>query len=61
LQVVIGADGAVRNLEVVSPVHPDLEEEALWAVSEWQFSPTYLNCQAVEVRMFVTVSFKLDR
>jgi TonB family protein len=61
LQVVIGTDGTVRNLEVVSPVHPDLEEEALWAVSEWQFSPTYLNCQAVEVRMFVTVSFKLDR
>jgi TonB family protein len=61
LQVVIDTDGKVRNLEVVSPVHPDLEEEALWAVSEWQFSPTYLNCQAVEVRMFVTVSFKLDR
>jgi TonB family protein len=61
LQVVIGSDGQVRNLEVVSPVNPDLEEEALWAVSEWQFSPTYLNCQAVEVRMFVTVSFKLDR
>jgi len=61
LQAVIGIDGKVKNVEVVSAVNADLEEEAIAAVSQWEFSPTYLNCQAIEVRMFVTVSFKIDR
>jgi TonB family protein len=62
LQAVIGVDGKMRGVEAVSPpVHTDLEDEAIRAVSQWEFSPTYLNCAAVEVRMFVTVSFKLDR
>jgi TonB family protein len=61
LQAVLGQDGRVRGVEVVSPVHPDLEEEAIAAVSQWEFSPTYLNCAPIEVRMFVTVAFKLDR
>jgi len=61
LQAMIGVDGRVRELEVVSPVHPELEDEALEAVSQWEFTPTWLNCQAIEVRMFVTVSFGADR
>jgi TonB family protein len=59
LQAVIGVDGKIRDVAAVSPVHPDLEEEAIQTVTQWEFSPTYLNCQAVEVRMFITVSFKL--
>lgn len=61
LQAVIGVDGKVRNVEVVSGVNPDLEEAAVAAVSQWEFSPTYLNCVAVEVRMFVTVRFSLEQ
>jgi periplasmic protein TonB len=61
LQAVIGVDGKIRDVASVSQVHPDLEEEAIQAMTQWEFSPTYLNCQAIEVRMFVTVSFKLDR
>ena len=61
LQALIGTDGRVKNVEVVSPVQADMEEEAIAAVSQWEFSPTYLNCQAIDVRMFVTVSFKIDR
>ncbi len=60
LQASIGVDGRVRNVEVVSPVNADLEEEAVAAVMQWEFSPTYLNCEAIEVRMFVTVSFKTE-
>jgi TonB family protein len=60
LQAVIGTDGKVRNVEVVSPVNADLEEEAVVAVSQWEFSPTWLNCEAIEVRMFVTVRFTND-
>jgi protein TonB len=61
MQAIIGVDGKVRNLEVLSPVNADLEEEAIGAVSQWEFSPTYLNCQPIEVRMFVTTSFKIER
>jgi TonB family protein len=61
LQAIVGVDGKVRNVEVVSPVNADLEEAAVAAVSQWEFSPTYLNCQAVEVRMFVTVRFSLEQ
>jgi TonB family protein len=57
LQATIGVDGRVRDVEVVSPVNADLEDEAIAAVSQWEFSPTYLNCGAIEVRMYVTVSF----
>ena len=57
LQAVIGVDGKVRNVEVVSPVNAELEDEAVMAVSQWEFSPTWLNCEAIEVRMFVTVKF----
>jgi TonB family protein len=61
LQAIIGTDGKVRNVEVVSPGNADLEDAAMAAVSQWEFSPTYLNCGAVEVRMFVTVNFSIDR
>lgn len=61
LQATIGVDGRVKNVEVVSPVHADLEEAAVAAVSQWEFSPTYLNCEAVEVRMFVTANFSLEQ
>lgn len=61
VQGLIGTDGKMRSVEVVSPSHPELEDEALAAVSQWEFSPTYLNCEAVEVRMFVTVAFTVER
>jgi TonB family protein len=61
LQARIGVDGRVRELEVVSPVHPELEDEAVEAVSQWEFTPTWLNCQAIEVRMFVTVAFSAEQ
>jgi len=35
--------------------------EAIAAVSRWEFSPTYLNCEPVAVQMYVTVSFKSER
>jgi TonB family protein len=53
----IGVDGKVQGVEVVSPGNADLEDEAIAAVSEWEFSTTYLNCEPIEVRMYVTVTF----
>jgi len=60
MQARIGADGKVKSVDVISPVNADLEDEAIAAVSEWQFTPTYLNCEPIEVQMFVTVQFKAE-
>jgi TonB family protein len=57
----IGADGKVRQVDVISPVNAELEDEAIAAVSQWEFTPTYLNCQPVAVQMYVTVMFTADR
>jgi TonB family protein len=61
MQATIGSDGRVRNVELISGADSaELEDEAIAAVSLWEFSPTYLNCEPVEVRMFVTVNFTVD-
>ena len=57
----IGTDGRVRSVDALSPVSAELEDEAIVAVSQWQFSPTFLNCEPIEVQMYVTVSFKIER
>ena len=61
MQARIGRDGYVRSVNALSPTNPELEDEAVAAVSQWRFSPTYLNCSPIEVEMYVTVSFKLER
>jgi len=61
MQAAIGKDGKVRSVDVMSPVNADLEDSAINAVTQWQFTPTYLNCEPVEVQMFVTVHFKADQ
>lgn len=60
MQARIGADGKVKSVDVISPVNADLEDEAMAAVSQWEFSPTYLNCEPIEVEMYVTVQFKAE-
>jgi len=54
----IGTDGTVRDLDTTSGTHPDLEQAAAAAIRQWEFSPTLLNCVAVEVPMTITVTFK---
>jgi TonB family protein len=58
MKATIGTDGKVRGVDVISGGNADLEDEAMAAVAQWGFSPTYLNCEPIEVQMYVTVSFK---
>lgn len=60
LEVVIGKDGRVEQSRVLRPV-PMLDQAALDAVNQWQYTPTLLNGQPVPVVMTVTVSFAMDR
>lgn len=59
LNAVIGTDGAVTNLTVVSG-HPLLIQSALDAVRQWVYQPTLLNGQPVEVVTQVEVNFTLS-
>ena len=57
LDATIGRDGFVREMMVVSGPDDAFAASAMEAVRNWQFSPTYLNCQPVEVSMIVRVRF----
>ena len=59
LRAVIGTDGEVRQIEVLSG-NPILAEAARAAVRQWRYRPTLLDGQAVEVETQVTVNFVLD-
>jgi TonB family protein len=61
LEAIIDRDGSVTSLRVVSAqVHPDFAIAAMEAVRQWQFTPTLLNGEPVEVVMNVSISFKLS-
>lgn len=55
---IVGKDGAIRNLQLVSG-HPMLARAALEAVRQWIYKPTLLNGQPVEVIAPIEVSFTL--
>jgi TonB family protein len=57
MAAIIGTNGAIREVNVLSPSHPDFADAAVEAVRQWEFDATLLNCVAVEVRMTVTVNF----
>lgn len=60
LRTIVGTDGRVKELVVVSG-HPLLVQAAATAVRQWRYRPTVLNREAVEVVAPVEVHFKLAR
>jgi beta-lactamase regulating signal transducer with metallopeptidase domain len=54
----IGTDGTVVSAVPREPVNPGLAEAATVAVTQWEFTPTLLNCVPVEVAMAVNVRFE---
>jgi periplasmic protein TonB len=59
LAAVIGKNGAIQNLHVISG-HPLLTQAALDAVKQWKYRPYILNGEPVEVDTQVTVNFTLS-
>jgi TonB family protein len=59
LEATINADGRVSDAKILRSI-PMLDDAALAAVREWEFTPTYLNGAAVPVIMTVTVNFTLQ-
>jgi periplasmic protein TonB len=58
LQAVIGKQGSIENLRVVSG-HPMLVPAAIDAVRQWLYRPYVLNGEPVEVETQITVNFSL--
>lgn len=58
LAAVIGKDGTVKDLKVVSGP-PVLAQAAMTAVRQWKYKPYYLNGQPTEVDTTINVNFKL--
>lgn len=59
LRAVIGTDGRVRQLVVVSG-NPILVQAAVAAVRQWLYEPTRLNGEPVEVQTQITVNFVFE-
>lgn len=58
LRAIVGKDGAVENVEVMSGP-PLLAAAAVSAVRQWRYKPTLLGDQAIEVAEDVTILFRL--
>ena len=58
LQALIGADGVIQNLRVLSGP-AILASAAQQAVREWRFKPVVQNGQAVETKAKITVNFTI--
>jgi TonB family protein len=57
LDALIGIDGTVGGMAVVSSPSPELDRLAIAAVQQWLFTPTYLNCSPIPVPIRVAVHF----
>jgi TonB family protein len=58
LHVIIAKDGKIQQIQIVSG-HPLLVQAAMDAVRQWQYQPTLLNGQPVEVDTQIDVVFSL--
>jgi protein TonB len=59
LETVIGRDGKVQDARVLRSI-PLLDQAAIDAVRQWEFTPTMLNGAPVPVIMTVTIQFTLS-
>ena len=60
LAAVIGKDGTIQGLHVLSTASPLLNQAAIDAVKEWRYRPYILNGEPVEVDTQITVNFTLS-
>jgi len=61
LRALIGMDGSIHDLRVVSAPWPSLAASALSAVSHWKYRPYLLNGEPVDVETTVNVIYSLGK
>ena len=60
LELIIGADGAVKSVKVLAASHPEFAASAQVAVPQWVFVPAKKDGVPVESRWRIAVAFALD-
>ena len=60
LAAIIGKDGTIQNLHVLSTASPLLNQAAIEAVQQWRYRPYVLNNTPVEVDTQITVNFTMS-
>jgi TonB family protein len=58
-QAVIGTDGKVHDLQLLSAPAASLATSAFWSVSQWQYKPYLHNGEPVEAETTVDVTYSL--
>ena len=58
LQAMIGVDGTIQAIRVLSSIDADLTAAAIEAVKQWKYLPTLLNGVATETLTMIDVEFK---
>jgi periplasmic protein TonB len=59
LRIVVASTGIPEDIKVTDGLDPDLDAEAIKAVSQWRFEPAMENGKAVPVWANVEVNFRL--
>jgi TonB family protein len=59
LQVIVGTDGKARDFKVLRSIGLGLDENAIAAVSRWEFEPGTKGGQPVNVQAKIQVNFRL--
>jgi TonB family protein len=61
LSGIISKDGQLRALRIISSSNPLLETSTLETIQSWNYKPTLLNREPVEVMTTITLNFTLGR
>jgi TonB family protein len=61
LNALIGKDGKMKSLKVISATDPMFNNAALDAVRQWTYKPYLLNGEPTEVETSITVNFALNK
>jgi TonB family protein len=59
LSVAINATGVVDAVQVVKPLEPSLDQNAVEAINKWRFTPATKDGKPVAVQMKVEVGYSL--
>jgi TonB family protein len=60
IELIVGADGAVKSVKVLRASHPEFGASAEAAVKKWVFVPAKKDGIAIETRWRIAVAFALD-
>jgi protein TonB len=59
LTAIIRSDGSVGNIAVAKSLDPQLDRNAVEALSHWLFRPALKDGQAIDLEAVITVPFRL--